>query len=275
MLDDHQKIVEANIKKTFGMILSTGPTSSGKTTTQYSILNVLNRPEVNIVTIEDPIEYELRYVNQTQVNPKAGIDFASALRAFLRQDPNIIMVGEIRDFETADIATNAALTGHLVLSTLHTNDAPTAIPRLIDIGLPPFLVAATMNMVMAQRLVRRICSNCIESFEPGEEIKGMINVQLKSSNPVAAQSYKPPSMLYRGRGCQQCNWSGYRGRLAIFEILNINEDIRNYIVRKDFTLDGLRKLVFESGMRTMFEDGLKKVELGVTTVEEVLRVIRE
>lgn len=275
MLDDHVKLVEANILKTFGMILSTGPTSSGKTTTQYSMLNVLNRPEVNIVTIEDPIEYELRYVNQTQVNPKAGIDFASGLRAFLRQDPNVIMVGEIRDFETADIATNAALTGHLVLSTLHTNDAPTAIPRLIDIGLPPFLVAATLNMVMAQRLVRKICPDCIESYAPGEELVRLVADQLASSNPVAAKAYKMPELVFRGKGCSSCGGTGYRGRIAIFEIVSVDEALREYIVRKDFTLDGLRQIVWNAGMRTMFEDGMKKAEVGVTTVEEVLRVIRE
>lgn len=275
MLPDHVKIVEKNIKKTFGMILSTGPTSSGKTTTQYSVLNVLNRPELNIVSIEDPIEYELRYVNQTQVNPKAGIDFASGLRAFMRQDPNIIMVGEIRDFETADIATNAALTGHLVLSTLHTNDAPTAIPRLIDIGLPPFLVAATINAIMAQRLVRRICADCIESYPMPAELKELLLQQLLISNPVAAKSYKPPELIFRGKGCQSCNNTGYRGRFAIFEVLDISEKIREYIVRKDFTLDGLKQIVNEMNMRTMFEDGLKKAEVGATTVEEVLRVIRE
>jgi type IV pilus assembly protein PilB len=275
MLPDHIAIVEANIHKTFGMILSTGPTSSGKTTTQYSILNVLNRPEVNIVTVEDPIEYELRYINQTQVNPKAGITFASALRAFLRQDPNIIMVGEIRDLETADIAANAALTGHLVLSTLHTNDAPTAIPRLIDIGIPPFLVAATVNMVMAQRLVRKICTDCIESFSAPPELKELVMQQLQTSNPVAAKNYKLPSLLFRGKGCFSCNQTGYRGRLAIFEIFNVDEKIREYIVSKNFTLDGLRQLAWESGMRTMFEDGLKKAEVGITTVEEVMRVIRE
>lgn len=275
MLEDHIKIVEANIYKTFGMILSTGPTSSGKTTTQYSILNVLNRPEVNIVTVEDPIEYELPYVNQTQVNSKAGITFASALRAFLRQDPNIIMVGEIRDPETAGIAANAALTGHLVLSTLHTNDAATAIPRLIDIGTPSFLVAATLNMVMAQRLVRKICPSCVESYKLTTDQSVSLLHQLERSNPVTFKNYKIPELLYRGKGCQSCNHSGYRGRLAIFEILSVDEGMREYIVDKDFTLDGLRQRAWESGMRTMFEDGLKKAEVGMTTVEEVLRVIRE
>lgn len=275
MLDDHIKITQKNSKKTFGMILSTGPTSSGKTTTQYSMLAILNRPEVNIVTIEDPIEYELRYVNQTQVNPKAGIDFASGLRAFLRQDPNIIMVGEIRDKETAEIATHAALTGHLVLTTLHTNDAATAVPRLTDMGVQSFLVSSTLNMIMAQRLVRKICPDCIESFEPPEAIKEAILEQLKSIALAKAEKYKMPKLIYRAKGCKACGHSGYQGRLAIFEILDVDEDVREYISRRDFTLSGLRKLAFEKGMRTMFEDGMLKAEKGITTVEEVLRVIRE
>lgn len=275
MLDDHIKITQKNSKKTFGMILSTGPTSSGKTTTQYSMLAILNRPEVNIVTIEDPIEYELRYVNQTQVNPKAGIDFASGLRAFLRQDPNIIMVGEIRDKETAEIATHAALTGHLVLTTLHTNDAATAVPRLTDMGVQSFLVSSTLNMIMAQRLVRKICPDCIESFEPPEAIKEAILEQLKSIASAKAEKYKMPKLIYRAKGCKACGHSGYQGRLAIFEILDVDEDVREYISRRDFTLSGLRKLAFEKGMRTMFEDGMLKAEKGITTVEEVLRVIRE
>jgi len=275
MTDKQAEIVGENIKKTFGMVLSTGPTGSGKTTTQYSILSQLNRPEVNIVTIEDPIEYELPYVNQTQVNTKAGIDFASGLRAILRQDPNIIMVGEIRDADTAEIAVHAALTGHLVLSTLHTNDAPTAVPRLIDIGIPPFLVAATINMIMAQRLVRKICTSCIESYEPPATLKESVVDQLKISAPQSAPGYKMPKLLYRGRGCKLCGWSGYRGRVAIFEMLNIDEKIRNYIVDRNFTIDGLRQLAVAGGFETMFEDGLAKAERGITTIEEVLRVITE
>ncbi|MDD3548764.1 MAG: GspE/PulE family protein, partial [Candidatus Pacebacteria bacterium] len=179
MMEHTIKTLEENMVKTSGMILVTGPTGCGKTTTLYAILNKLNRPEVNIVTIEDPIEYELKYVNQTQINPKAGIDFATGLRAFLRQDPNIIMVGEIRDNETAEIAVHAALTGHLVLSTLHTNDAPTAIPRLVDMNIPPFLLTATLNVVIAQRLVRKICKDCIESYEAPESLYETINQQLK------------------------------------------------------------------------------------------------
>jgi len=275
MTSEQIAMVEKNIKKTFGMVLSTGPTSSGKTTTQYSILSYLNKPEVNIVTIEDPIEYELRYINQTQVNPKAGIDFASGLRAFLRHDPNIIMVGEIRDFDTADVSTNAALTGHLVLSTLHTNDAPTAIPRLVDMGVPPFLVSATLNIVMAQRLVRRICPDCIESYEIDDLTKEAIISQVKQLGEERLVSFSMPEMLYRGKGCRNCNYTGYRGRLAIFEMLDVDSDIRNYIVRKDFTLDGLKKIMAQKEMKTMFEDGLDKAKLGQTTVQEILRVIRE
>lgn len=275
MTNEQIVILERNIKKTFGMILSTGPTSSGKTTTQYSILSRLNRPEVNIVTIEDPIEYELKYINQTQVNPKAGIDFASGLRAFLRHDPNIIMVGEIRDSETAEIATHAALTGHLVLSTLHTNDAPTAVPRLIDMGVEPFLVAATVNLVMAQRLVRKICTECIETITVSEALQDLILNQLKISAPAKVESFKMPTILYHGKGCSVCGGRGYRGRLALFEFFEVTPEIRNYIVDKDFTLDGLKSLAAASGMKTMFEDGLEKSKIGLTTIEEVLRVIRE
>jgi len=268
------KIVEDNIKKTMGMILVTGPTGCGKTTTLYAMLNVLNRPEVNIVTIEDPIEYELKYVNQTQVNPKAGITFASGLRAILRQDPNIIMVGEIRDKETAEVAVHAALTGHLVLSTLHTNDAATAIPRLRDMGIPPFLISATLNLVIAQRLVRRICRHCIESYPVSQAIYQTIDRQLKILKGDAAKPYHP-QQLYRGKGCSYCNFTGYRGRMAIYETLNVDEEIRNYIQKPGFSLDGLKKIAFRKGTATMFEDGLQKAELGLTTIEEVLRVVKE
>lgn len=274
MMEHTIKTLEENMVKTSGMILVTGPTGCGKTTTLYAVLNKLNRPEVNIVTIEDPIEYELKYVNQTQINPKAGIDFATGLRAFLRQDPNIIMVGEIRDNETAEIAVHAALTGHLVLSTLHTNDAPTAIPRLVDMNIPPFLLTATLNVVIAQRLVRKICKDCIESYEAPESLYETINQQLKILKGEGVQPYKS-KQFYRGKGCKACNYTGFRGRLAIYEILDINEEVREYIQRVDFSLDGLKNIAFKRGMKTMFEDGLLKSELGLTTVEEVLRVIKE
>lgn len=274
MLEDTAEIIQENITKTTGIILITGPTGSGKTTTLYAILNKLNRPEVNIVTIEDPIEYELKYVNQTQVNEKAGISFANGLRSILRQDPDIIMVGEIRDKETAEISTHAALTGHLVLSTLHTNDAPTAVPRLIDMDIPPFLVSATVNLVIAQRLVRRICRDCIESYEIASDIDKTINRQLVSLKGENVSPYHP-KQLYRGKGCKSCNFTGYRGRLAIYEAFNITEEVREYIQRSDFSLDGLKEIAFAHGTRTMFEDGLKKAELGLTTIEEILRVIKE
>ena len=274
MLEDTIKVVENNITKTNGMILITGPTGCGKTTTLYAMLNKLNRSEVNIVTIEDPIEYELKYVNQTQVNPKAGIEFANALRAFLRQDPNIIMVGEIRDNETAEIAVHAALTGHLVLSTLHTNDAVTAVPRLMDMSVLPFLISSTLNLVIAQRLVRKICSECIESYQPPQSIYQTIDNQLQIIKGEFAKPFRP-KLLYRGKGCPSCNFTGYRGRLAIYESFDVDEKVRAYIQRTDFSLDGLKKIAFAKGTKTMFEDGLAKVELGQTTIEEIMRVIKE
>lgn len=274
MMEETVKAVEDNITKTTGMILVTGPTGCGKTTTLYAILNKLNRPEVNIVTIEDPIEYELKYVNQTQTNPKAGIDFANGLRAILRQDPNIIMVGEIRDQETAEISVHAALTGHLLLSTLHTNDAATAVPRLVDLGVPPFLVSATVNLVIAQRLVRKICRECIESYQVSEDVNKVINEQLKLIKGKEASPYHV-KQLYRGKGCQICNGTGYMGRLAIYEIFDVTEEVRAYIQRSDFSLDGLKQIAFARGTKSMFEDGLKKAELGLTAIEEVLRVIKE
>jgi len=273
MLPDTAKIVEESIKKTYGMLLVTGPTGSGKTTTLYSIINLLNKPDVNIVTTEDPIEYDIRYVNQTQINPQAGITFATGLRSILRQDPNIIMVGEIRDEETAEISVHSALTGHLVLSSLHTNDAPTAVPRLIDMKIPAFLVAAVLNTVVAQRLLRRICRDCIQSYEIMPEIAEALKRQLKEFS--ASENPALPKILYKGLGCQTCGFTGYRGQLAIFEVLDFDEDMRRLVNQPDFSLDKLRALAKEKGMVSMFEDGLKKAELGMTTVEEVMRVIRE
>jgi len=273
ILEDNQKIVEDNIKKTYGMVLVCGPTGSGKTTTLYSIVNILNQPEVNIVTIEDPIEYDIKYINQTQINPLAGISFANGLRAILRQDPNIIMVGEIRDEETAEIAVHSALTGHLLLSSLHTNDAATAVPRLIDMKIAPFLVAAVLNVCMAQRLVRKICLDCIESYQADQNLIQFLEKQLKEINPDS--KLKAPKFLYRGRGCPACNQTGYQGRIGIFEILNIDEEIRKLIISPDFSLDNLNNLAKKKGMLTMFEDGLRKASTGITTIEEVLRVIRE
>lgn len=266
-------VIKENIRKTYGMILITGPTGSGKTTTLYSIMNALNRPEVNIVSVEDPIEYYMKYVNQTQVNEAAGITFANGLRSILRQDPNIIMVGEVRDEETAEISVHSALTGHLVLSSLHTNDAPTAIPRFIDLKVAPFLAAAVLNMVMAQRLVRRICMICIASYKVTPEVASSLEAQLNELH--LSFEYKIPKTMFKGQGCPACNHTGYKSRMGIHEILNITEDIRTYIVNPAFTLDGLRALARKHGYRTMFEDGLRKVEKGMTTLEEVMRVIRE
>ena len=274
LLPDMIKIINSNINKTYGMFLVTGPTGSGKTTTLYSMLNILNRPEVNIVTIEDPIEYDMRYSNQTQINHQAGISFASGLRAILRQDPNIIMVGEIRDNETAEIAVHAALTGHLLLSSLHTNDAPTTIPRLIDMNIPPFLVSAVLNIILAQRLVRRICVDCIYSYELDQGMHDLINHEL-SEHGLINKTVHVPKLFYRGKGCGTCGDSGFRGRFGIFEILPISENLRKIIVSRNFTLDEVSKEARKEGMITMFEDGLRKAERGFTTIEEVLRVIRE
>lgn len=274
LLDDDVKKIEEAIKKTYGIILVCGPTGAGKTTTLYSLLNMLNHPEVNIVTIEDPIEYDMRYVNQIQVNPLAGITFASGLRSILRQDPNIIMVGEIRDGETADISIQAALTGHLVLSSLHTNDAVTAVPRLIDMGVPPFLISAVLTVASSQRLARKIHLDCIESYSPSEETVEAITGQLKGQG-IDPQTVKIPKTFYRGRGCPACGHTGYFGRLGIFEILYFTEPLRQFIIDKGFEVGELQKLARQEGMMTMFEDGLRKIERGLTTIEEVFRVIRE
>ena len=272
--EETTKLLEENIKKSYGMVLICGPTGSGKTTTLYTVLSVLNRPTVNIVTIEDPIEYDVKLVNQTQVNPAAGISFANGLRAILRQDPNVIMVGEIRDSETAEIATQAALTGHLVLSSLHTNDAPTAIPRFIDMGIPPFLVAAVLNCLMAQRLVRRIHLDCIESYEPDPATIEIIEEQLNALG-VPPDAADVPNRFYRGKGCAVDNFTGYEGRLGIYELLNVTETIRKIIIDPGFSLDKLKQAARGEGMITMFEDGLRKAGQGITTIDEVLRVIRE
>ncbi len=268
-------IVTENLKKAYGMIISSGPTGSGKTTTLYALMNILNKPQVNVTTIEDPIEYNMRYVNQTQINPQAGITFASGLRALLRQDPNIIMVGEIRDAETADISVQAALTGHLLLSSLHTNDAPSAVPRLFDLGVPPFLVSSVLNMIVAQRLVRRICQTCIYSYDADDGAIATMTEQLRRTAAGGTPKVSPPTVLYRGKGCTSCGGTGYRGRIGIFEIMQIEEKIKEIITKPEFNLEELRAQASANGMATMFEDGLRKIQLAQTTLEEVLRVIRE
>ncbi len=272
-LDDHIALLKENAKKTYGMLLVSGPTGSGKTTTLYSLMSLLNRPDVNIVTIEDPIEYDMKYVNQTQVNPAQGITFASGLREIVRQDPNIVMVGEIRDGETADIAVQAALTGHLVLSTLHTNDAPSAVPRLFDLKVLPFLAAAVLNVVLAQRLVRKVCLSCITSYKPDAETAAFLEEQFKLLK--VGEKVTVPKLMFKGAGCATCNGTGYKGRIGIFEMLDATESVRRIIAAPDFNLDTLYAETRKMGMITLFEDGLRKVERGMTTVEEVLRVIRE
>jgi len=276
MLPDTEETLRKNIKKSYGMVLVCGPTGSGKTTTLYSVLNILNRPEVNIVTVEDPVEYDIQYINQTQINPAAGITFANGLRAILRQDPNVIMVGEIRDGETAGIAVQSSLTGHLVVSSIHTNDAATAIPRLFDMDVEPFLVSAVLNVVIAQRLVRKIHLECIESYEPDKETVAAIRSQLKSLDFSDAEiDDKVPDRLYKGAGCKADGGTGYHGRLGIYEILDIVDEVRALIADPSFSLSKLKALLREKGSVTMFEDGLRKVERGITTIDEVLRVIQE
>ncbi len=260
--DDLAK-VEYLISQPYGMILSTGPTGSGKTTTQYSILHRLNTTEVNILTIEEPVEYEVPGINQVHVNRKAGVTFATALRAFLRQDPDIILVGEIRDLETADVAFQAALTGHLVLSTLHTNDAPTAATRLIEMGVEPFLISAAVIGVIAQRLARRICTNCKEPYKYPEELLMRFGTDLSELNGKE---------LYRGRGCENCRYTGYRGRIGIFEVFVMNTEIADLILRRA-PISEIRDAAIASGMTTLLQDGWRKVLAGITTPQEVLRVV--
>ena len=266
---DLQKVTKA-YGKSYGMILSTGPTGSGKSTSIYAILKILNIREKNITTIEDPVEYRIKGVNQIQVNPKTNLTFASGLRSILRQDPNIVMVGEIRDSETAGIAVNAALTGHLVLSTLHTNDAATALPRLIDMKVEPFLVASTINVIVAQRLVRKICDLCKTSVDTSfEEIS-------KNLPPEMVKKHfgdKKQLHIYQGAGCKVCHGTGYNGRIGLFEVLEINSDLKKLINTKADS-DTILKKAQEAGMAIMFDDGLDKVVKGITTIEEVLRVTK-
>jgi type IV pilus assembly protein PilB len=276
--------VKKNISKPHGIILVTGPTGSGKTTTLYTILNMLNTPDVNISTIEDPVEYRMPHVNQSQVNTKIGFTFASGLRAFLRQDPDIIMVGEIRDQETAEIAVHAAMTGHLVLSTIHTNDAATTMPRLVEMGIPSFLVATTMNVIIAQRLVRRICTSCIQSInldkEAIEELEKQINVEdilntLEREKAIMDAKKGLSSLLfYRGKGCKRCGNNGYKGRVGIYEVLENTEPISKLILRNASAKE-IYSQTKEQSMLTMIEDGFIKAKNGITTIEEVLRVTKE
>jgi type IV pilus assembly protein PilB len=259
---DDQETFERLIQLPDGILLVTGPTGSGKTSTLYACLNYVNKPDRKIITVEEPIEYQMTGINQAQVNPEIGMTFPAALRSILRQAPNIIMIGEIRDLETASIATNASLTGHLVFSTLHTNDAPSAVARLIDIGVQPFLVASSLRAIMAQRLVRRICQNCKQPAELSESEMRALRIepgQLRDAQVI------------HGQGCDQCRGSGYKGRMGIFEILVLDDEVRHMINKRSATLS-LRQRARELGMRTLREDGIRKVLAGLTTADEVISI---
>lgn len=282
------QIIKNNIEKTHGMLLVTGPTGSGKTTTLYSILKILSSPEVNIATIEDPIEYRMEGANQIQVNPKANLTFASGLRSILRQDPDIVMVGEIRDEETAGIAINAALTGHLVLATLHTNDASTTLPRLLEMGVEGFLVAATTNAVIAQRLVRRICQQCKEEYEISRDVldemskKASIKYNLLDSFDKMIELYpelgikktEAGFLITKGKGCEHCSNTGFSGRVSIAEVIEVTRKIKDVILAGS-NASQIEDAAKSEGMVPIFMDGVLKVLQGHTTIEEVLRVMRE
>ena len=257
LLEEDRVLLDTIIGRAYGMMLVTGPTGSGKSTTLYSVLERINEPESNLITVEDPVEYMIPGINQVQINEKAGLTFADALRSILRQDPDKIMVGEIRDTETAQLAVRAALTGHLVLSTLHTNDAPSAVIRLNDMGVAPFLISSSVIGVIAQRLVRKLCPSCKEAFEPG---------------PNVCREYGIPegSRIYKAVGCEQCRWSGYKGRTAVFQIMTVNDEIRRLIAEESQARE-IEAAARKNGMRTLRDAGLLKVLEGVSSMEEVLQ----
>ncbi len=265
MSDEMRATLEALIRKPTGALLVTGPTGSGKSTTLYAALTEINRPEINIITVEDPVEYRLAGVNQVQINQKAGLTFATALRSILRSDPDVVMVGEIRDGETAKISIEAALTGHLVLSTLHTNDAPQALTRLGEMGVEPFLIGAAVSAVLAQRLARKLCSHCCEMYQPSvDEL-----MKARVSREVAAAS--DGMVFYRKKGCPRCNQSGYKGRIGVYQLLTMSEQLESLAVTKASREDIERAAIGE-GMRTLWDDGLAKVAAGLTSIEELARV---
>lgn len=255
------------IDKPYGLILVTGPTGSGKSTTLYSALSRLNSPEINLMTVENPVEYNIKGINQVQVNPAIGFSFPEALRAFLRQSPNVILVGEIREIDTASIAIRAALTGHLVLSTLHTNDAPSSVNRLTDIGIKSFLIASSLNLIQAQRLLRKVCPKCKKRIDPSEADK----IKVLQSIGLTDEDIRDSDIYTAGEGCQMCNSSGYKGRIAITEVMPISMKLREMILH-EATTDELRDQASKEGMRTLREDALLKLKKGITTPEEILRV---
>jgi type IV pilus assembly protein PilB len=261
--EDHMRLLKDQIDRPHGVILVTGPTGSGKTTTLYSALMTMNGSEMNISTVEDPVEYSLGFANQVQINERIGFTFASALRALLRQDPDVIMVGEIRDEETARISVQAALTGHLVLSTLHTNDAPSSITRLINIGVEPYLISAAVNGVLAQRLVRRICENCKEEYVPGDDVKRAL-----------AKAGMEADRLWRGKGCERCRKTGYSGRCGIYEMVVLDDAIRDMVAGRPNVTE-LRRYCKEHGMVTLREDGIRKMNRGVSSLEEILQATED
>lgn len=262
--DSNFEIYEESYKKPYGMILVTGPTGSGKSTTLYATLNAVSKPEINVITVEDPVEYRLEGINQVQVNPKAGLTFASALRSILRSDPDVVLLGEIRDHETAQIAIEAALTGHLVLSTLHTNDAPSAVTRLVEMGIEPFLVGSALDCVVAQRLARKLCGKCKEQYEPSDE------ELLSARFPWMPGETRP--LLWRPVGCSACSRTGYRGRLALHEVMPVGEAIERHAVAGSSSAE-IGQSARAEGMKSLREDGWEKVVEGRTSIEEILRVV--
>ncbi|TFD55431.1 type II secretion system protein GspE [Cryobacterium frigoriphilum] len=264
LLEHNHAVYETSYRKPYGMILITGPTGSGKSTTLYTTLHEVARPEINVITVEDPVEYRMKGVNQVQVNPKAGLTFASALRAILRSDPDVVLLGEIRDHETAQIAIEASLTGHLVLSTLHTNDAPSAITRLTEMGIEPFLVGSALDCVVAQRLARRLCDRCKKPANHSPDRLAALGFGL--------DSHVPPRVLYQPSGCASCSNTGYRGRLAIHEVMAVTEEIERLTVARASSAT-IARSARDAGMLTLREDGWEKVRLGLTSIEEILRVV--
>jgi type IV pilus assembly protein PilB len=253
-----------SFRKPYGMILVTGPTGSGKSTTLYATLNIVSRPEINVITVEDPVEYRIAGINQVQTNPKAGLTFANALRSILRSDPDVVLIGEIRDHETAQIAIEAALTGHLVLTSLHTNDAPSAMTRLVEMGVEPFLVGSALDSVLAQRLARKLCEKCKQSYTPEPEV-------LQSAG-FPWQDGEPLPTLFQAVGCTACSKTGYRGRLALHEVMSVSEEIERLTVQRASAME-IQRVARDQGMQSLRLDGMEKVGLGVTSIEEILRVV--
>ena len=264
LLPRNLEVYKKSYSKPYGMILITGPTGSGKSTTLYTTLTAVARPEINVITVEDPVEYRMKGINQVQVNPKAGLTFASALRSILRSDPDVVLLGEIRDHETAQIAIEASLTGHLVLSTLHTNDAPSAVTRLIEMDIEPFLVGSALDCVVAQRLARRLCDRCKQSYQHDPYELTQLNVGYDPATP--------PPTLFRPVGCTNCSKTGYRGRIAIHEVMTVTEDIERLAVARSSSAE-IARLARQQGMLTLREDGWMKAQMGLTSVEEILRVV--